>query len=383
MRLAIVLLALASFASAASLRVTDAMLPRLAAEFHVGLDRASSVITGFAVAYGLMQILFGPLGDRFGKLRVIAWATAVAALASMWCLFAPNLQQLLIGRILAGAFCAGIIPLSLAWIGDSVPYKDRQPVIARFLLGQISGLALGAAVGGIAAENVEFRWPFGVLAAWLGVCALMILTIAQQDPAPPPEPGSGFLRSAGEILGMPWPRVVVGSVFVEGMLVFGATAFIPTHLHLTRGTDLAIAGLALVPYAAGGAIFAIFAAKFVRALGEVKLAQVGALLIMTGILTVAWSPHIAVAACGCLLAGLGFYMLHNTLQTNATQMAPERRGVAVALFASCFFIGQSVGVGTSGLLVERLGTTPVIVAVSLLIVPVGFFFARLRAARAS
>src|SRR3974390_1197642 len=105
MRFAIILLALASFASAASLRVTDAMLPRLANEFHVGLDHASSVITGFAVAYGLMQVLFGPLGDRFGKLRVVAWASAVAALATMWCLFAPGLQQLLIGRILAGAFC--------------------------------------------------------------------------------------------------------------------------------------------------------------------------------------------------------------------------------------------------------------------------------------
>jgi MFS family permease len=145
------------------------------------------------------------------------------------------------------------------------------------------------------------------------------------------------------------------------MLVFGATAFIPTHLHLNRGADLAIAGLALVPYAAGGAIFAIFASKFVRALGEVRLAQVGVILLMTGILSVAWSPHIAVAARGCLLAGLGFYMLHNTLQTNATQMAPARRGVAVALFASCFFIGQSVGVGISGLLVERVGSTPVLV----------------------
>jgi len=176
MRLAIVLLAFASFASAASLRVTDAMLPRLASEFNVGLDHASSVVTGFAVAYGLMQILFGPLGDRFGKLRVVGFASGIAAVATLWCLFAPGLEGLLMGRILAGAFCAGIIPLSLAWIGDVVPYKDRQPVIARFLLGQISGLALGAAVGGIAAENTEFRcpsacWPHGSPCARSRSCA--------------------------------------------------------------------------------------------------------------------------------------------------------------------------------------------------------------------
>ena len=175
----------------------------------------------------------------------------------------------------------------------------------------------------------------------------------------------------------------MGTVFIEGMFVFAATAFTPTHLHMNRGTDLGIAGLALVPYAIGGAIFAIFAAKFVRALGEVKLARFGAVILMTGIVLVAWSPHISVAAAGCLLAGLGFYMLHNTLQTNATQMAPTRRGVAVALFASFFFIGQSVGVGIAGVLVERFGTTPVIVAAGLLLVPVGFVFAHLRAARAA
>ncbi|HEY2629882.1 MAG TPA: MFS transporter [Usitatibacter sp.] len=383
MNLAIVLLALASFASAASLRVTDAMLPRLASEFHVGLDHASSVVTGFAVAYGLMQILFGPLGDRFGKLRVIGWASGAASIATAWCLFAPGLEGLLVGRILAGAFCAGIIPLALAWIGDVVPYQDRQPVIARFLLGQISGLALGAAVGGVAAEHAEFRWPFGVLAAWLAICAAMIILAARHDPAPPPAPGTSFLRSIVEILGIPWARVIVGTVFIEGMLVLGATAFIPSHLHLKRGTELSIAGLALVPYAIGGAIFAIFAARFLRALGEVQLARFGAILLMIGFILVAWSPHIAVAAFGCLISGLGFYALHNTLQTNATQMAPTRRGVGVALFASFFFIGQSVGVAIAGLLVERIGTTAVLAAAGVLLIPVGFVFAHLRAVRAA
>jgi predicted MFS family arabinose efflux permease len=382
MNLAILLLALSSFASAASLRVTDAMLPRLASEFHVGLDHASLVVTGFAVAYGLTQILFGPLGDRFGKLRVIGWASGAAAIASVWCEFAPGLEGLLMGRILAGAFCAGIIPLSMAWIGDVVPYQDRQPVIARFLLGQISGLALGAGLGGIAAEHVEFRWPFGLLAVWLAICAVLIIAAARRDPAPPPAPGATFMRGVVEVFNIPWARVVVGTVFIEGMFVFGATAFIPTHLHLLRGTELSVAGLALVPYAIGGAVFALFAARFVRRLGEVNLARYGSIILMLGILAVAWSPNLGVTAFGCLIAGLGFYMFHNTLQTNATQMAPTRRGVGVALFASFFFIGQSVGVAIAGLLIARVGTTPVLVAAGLLLVPVGFVFGHLRAIRA-
>jgi predicted MFS family arabinose efflux permease len=82
------------------------------------------------------------------------------------------------------------------------------------------------------------------------------------------------------------------------------------------------------------------------------------------------------SAPACFLAGLGFYMLHNTLQINATQMAPERRGAAVAAFASCFFIGQSVGVAVNGHLIVLVGTTGIIVLGALGVFAVSWNFAR-------
>ena len=61
----------------------------------------------------------------------------------------------------------------------------------------------------------------------------------------------------------------------------------------------------------------------------------------------------------CLLAlGGGLYMLHNTLQVNATQMAPDSRGAAVALFALSLFSGQSLGVWLGAMMVDKVGTTP-------------------------
>jgi predicted MFS family arabinose efflux permease len=176
--------------------------------------------------------------------------------------------------------------------------------------------------------------------------------------------------------------VVVATVFVEGMVVFGALAFIPSHLHFKRGVELSTAGLALIPYAMGGVLFALFARRVVRTLGEVRLALVGTALLASGCVVIALSPDPRFAALGCLVAGIGFYSLHNTLQTNATQMAPERRGVAMALFASLFFLGQSAGVAIAGVMVERFGTTPVIFGAGLAVIPVGITFARLRKSRA-
>ena len=71
-------------------------------------------------------------------------------------------------------------------------------------------------------------------------------------------------------------------------------------------------------------------------------------------------------------------MMHNTLQINATQMAPERRGAAVAAFASCFFLGQSSGVALSGSLLTSAGTPLLLTWAGLLVLIVGIRFANLR-----
>jgi predicted MFS family arabinose efflux permease len=171
---------------------------------------------------------------------------------------------------------------------------------------------------------------------------------------------------------------VIATVSLEGVVVFGALAFVPTHLHYARGFTLSHAGLAMLMFAVGGVGFAIFARPVVRALGEVGLALIGSVLLSGGLALAAWTPFAAMAPAGCLLAGLGFYMLHNTLQTNATQMAPERRGAGMALFASTFFLGQAAGVAIAGVLAQRLGALLVIAGAAVAILPIGLNFARLR-----
>jgi predicted MFS family arabinose efflux permease len=60
--------------------------------------------------------------------------------------------------------------------------------------------------------------------------------------------------------------------------------------------------------------------------------------------------------------GLGFYMPHNTLQTNATLMTPQARGTAVGLFSSALYIGQTAGVAVGAIVVDRIGITPLFLA---------------------
>ncbi len=75
------------------------------------------------------------------------------------------------------------------------------------------------------------------------------------------------------------------------------------------------------------------------------------------------------------MLGFGYYMLHNTLQTNATQMLPQARGTAMAGFSAALYLGQSVGVAAAAPIVDRAGAVPVFVLAAVLWPALAFWVA--------
>ena len=385
---AIACLAMTAFASGMSLRINDALLPKLVSEFGVSLGTAAQVVSLFATAYGLAQLFFGPVGDRFGKYRVIGWAAAACAATAAGCAAAPGFDSLRIARALAGATAAAVIPLSMAWIGDVVPYEQRQPVLARFLIGQIVGLTTGVWLGGFAADHFSWRAPYIVIAVLFAAMSVALLTL---DRMLPPDArvmklanGSTLQRVVSEfasVLSRPWARVILGLVFLEGMCLYGPFAFIASHVHHVFGLSLSAAGALVMLFGLGGFVFAVLSSRLVGRLGEVGLARWGGALMSIALLAIGFAPAWQWALGGCFVLGLGFYMLHNTLQVNATQMAPDRRGAAVSAFAASFFLGQSAGVTLGGLCVGVIGTDRFLALGAVGVLCVAFAFVALQGRR--
>ena len=366
-RNAIHLLSAASFVSGGSLRVTDSMLPKLAMDFQISLGAASYAVTAFAVTYGLAQLLFGPLGDRFGKYLMIAIGCAAGVVSTLLCALAPTFDMLLVARLLAGTTAAAVIPLALAWIGDVIPYEERQPIMARYLVGQILGLSSGVMLGGMAADYFGWRMPFIVITVLYAIIAVMLFAINRRLPGHTRQTkrseGPVIPQMVSEfrhVLSKRWSLVVLSTVFLEAVFLFGAFAFIASHLHRTFGLSLSLSGSMVMLFGLGGLSFAIFSNKLVPFFGEIGLVRWGGSIAFASLVMVGLAPSWVWTIPACFMTGLGFYMLHNTLQINATQMAPERRGAAVSSFAFCFFLGQAAGVAAAAWLIALSDTGTVI-----------------------
>jgi predicted MFS family arabinose efflux permease len=172
------LLGLVAFASMASMRVCDPMLVQWATEFDVSQGQASHVIAVFAIAYGVMQLVYGPLGQRLGNIRLVTWAAGISAVLSVLTLLSSGLEALTWVRTAMGAIAAGIIPLSMAWIGDKVGYEERQQTLARLMSATVTGLMAGQWFGGFAAQYLGWRWAFAALAVLFASSAFLLFRSA-------------------------------------------------------------------------------------------------------------------------------------------------------------------------------------------------------------
>lgn len=362
-------------------RICDAMLPELSLVFSVSITEAARVVWLFAVVYGAAQLFYGPMGDRLGKFRIVTYATIGCCLASLAAVFVGSLNALVLARIAMGLCAAAIIPLGMAWVGDAVPYSQRQEVLAKVGLGTTLGLVGGQLMGGLLTDTLGWRWAFVMMGLLFAVIGALMYGDYKRQPAPaaPSHDAANrpsFVNQALQIMTEPWARFILLMAIVEGACGFGVLAIIASHLHRELALSLTAAGAIVAMFGIGGVVYMALAKHLIRRFGEIGLAKWGGSLMAVSFLVLGFATWWPLTPIACLCAGFGFFMFHNTMQLHATQMAPTARGTAVSLFASCLFIGQAVGVLLAANLIALLSSGMVIALGGGGIMTLGFLLAK-------
>jgi predicted MFS family arabinose efflux permease len=395
-RASLIVLGMAAFMVQADARVIDPLLHVIAREFHSTPPSAAVVISSYALPYGLFQLLYGPIGDRVGKIRVMAACLAVFSFGTFACAFVPNIPVFAILRFLTGVAAAAVIPMSLGYIGDTFAYQDRQIALARFMSALMIGQIVGSTLGGVFGEYVGWRYifvVFGVVA--LAVAAMLWRETRRVEERRNPSrtlgaailtvPIGGTLIFVGllgllpalaslafEIAGaaclayalgtqyggmmrLPGAWLVLGTVMLEGLFVFGGLSYLASSLTDRFGINYAFAGLMVAGFGAGGLIYSLSVKKLVTRAGELGVLVIGGALLGAAFVVIGLMPSWPWFVPSVVLLGMGYYTMHGTLQTRATELAPQARGTAISLFAFFFFLGQATGPQLLGSVLKARG----------------------------
>lgn len=395
-RASLLVLGAAAFMAQADARVIDALLHAVASDFHTVPAQASIVISAYALPYGLFQLFYGPIGDRIGKLRVMALCLSLFSIGTFACGFVPSLPAFAVLRFLTGVSAAAVVPMSLGYIGDKFPYGTRQIALGRFMSALMMGQIAGATLGGVFGEYLGWRNVFFVFGITAFVVSVMLVRESRRfqeqktqglkfSAAMLTVPLGGSILFIGMLEAFSRPitilllgigaalllyalvtqygyllkrrnaQVILGTVFSEGLLVFGGLAYLASSLTDRFGVNYSTAGLMLAGFGGGGLIYSVSVKKLVMRIGDLGILLFGGALLGAGFVGIGMMPNWQSFIPLVIVLGMGFYTMHGTLQTNATEMAPESRGAAISLFAFAFFMGQSVGPIALGRILERHG----------------------------
>lgn len=374
-------LAAAAFLSTVVIRMTDPLAPLLARDLGVPASDLALLATAYALPYALFQLVLGPVGDRLGKLRVVRVAVVLLSGLVVMTALAPDFSTMVTARVLSGAVGGGIIPLGLAMVGDLVPLKQRQVVISRFMTAVIVGQITGAVLTGLLAELMPWR---GVLLLYAGITCVVGLGLFLVPAAAPENPAplhpARIAAQFRAIVVRPAPRTLLWLALGEGAIVFGYLAVLPPFLAETRGYSTGAIGLVMAMVGGGGILYALTVPILLRFVGARRMTAaggvIGGLAALLGLTALPYPGYFVVT----FGLGMAFYLMHSNFQTRATEMAPEARGAALALFSCAFFLGNGIGPWLIGHGVPMFGYAAPLGAAGVALLGFGWWAARRLAA---
>lgn len=167
-----------TFSMLATSTVTVA-LPNIAGAFGSTRDEVNWVVTSYMIAHAIMLPITGWLENFFGRRNFLKLISIIFAVGSAICLFAPDLNTLIIGRIIQGIGGGPFMPLSQAILLQTFPKKKHGLAMGIFSLGVMVSGIIGPAMGGILVDNLSWQWifiiniPVGIIATIMIHCNIM------------------------------------------------------------------------------------------------------------------------------------------------------------------------------------------------------------------
>lgn len=376
------------------------VLPSIEQSFNLTSRESSWIFTLFVISFMIGSPVMAKFSDFYGRKKVFIIDVLLFGIGSCLIAFSPNIEAILLGRIIQGFGCGGIFPVGGAFIGDEFPLEERGKALG--ILGSVFGIS---AIGGplVGAALIPFGWNwcftinipisiFIILFAYyilpdarderklkidyLGIVILSILAVFlayglnQID-------SSNFISSlfswnvapfllAFIVLIPIFLRVekrVQDSIVAINMLsnreiriacietlcygiIYSSVIFVPSLVILSMGLNDQYASLMLIPILGANAIAAPILGKILDSVGSRKVMMVGTFILTIGLIVIAVHPTdmILFIAAG-LLVGVGLVTIIGAplRYIVLSEAKPTERGAGQAIVNMLSSAGQLIG----------------------------------------
>lgn len=351
----LLILGLCGFIVMADNWVISPILPAISGSIGANVSSAGLLISAYMIPFGLFQLIFGPLADRFGKKLIINISMIVFAMATALCTIGSSLIDLGIYRALTGIFAASVMPTSLALIGDIYSMKERQSAIGTFMGISYLGQGMSMAIGGTIAYYLNWRAVFGMYALLAIFITALLMTTGRRIQSKG-NPDSKLFSEYRNIFQKSSNIVLYVAILSEGILIIGSFSYLGSFLDNMFNVNYLMIGLIMTLFGFFAMVGGRISGKIATKIGRMKVLEAGLLLAScSDLMLFIYGYNMAVAMASISLLGLGFMFAQSSLLTLATEAVKNARGAAMSIVAFCFMGGGGVGTAIGGHIIKRSG----------------------------
>jgi predicted MFS family arabinose efflux permease len=335
-------------------QVVALLLPEISRSLDTTDAWVGRTVSGYAVAAAAAALIVAPRSDRLGRRRFLVGAAALLGLSSALTALTPAFAAFALARVATGAAAGVVSALTVAAIGDAVPYERRGRAMGWVAASYVAAPILGMFAAGRIGDALGWRANYLAFAALGGVFAFVVHAGLRERIAPPaagpakapPSTYLSFLRSRSTAAGALSAFFVTGGL--TGFLLF-LSAFLSEQMGLTlteRSHVFVLCGIGSV----GGALGAGWLSD---RLGKLRIAMTGSLalaLFLAAVPAASGAWLYAVLA----LVGLAASARFAPLQSIVTELVPaEARGAYVAFRNTLSQCGNAAAAVLAASLYER------------------------------
>jgi DHA1 family tetracycline resistance protein-like MFS transporter len=340
------------------------LIPYMGVRFNTPAQWITPIMGAYSLCQFVAAPLWGRLSDRYGRRPILMSSLAGACVSYLILGFADNVWWLLVSRMLGG-FMAGNISAAFAYASDVSEPHNRAASLG--LIGAAIGIGftVGPAIGGVLAGNdlqtADFLLPASV-SACLSIVAILLVAcmLPESNPAEVralrvAHPRRGPIAL---LLERPALRFIAGAALlvtiaqsildsILGLWALGQYGFGP------RTVGLLLFCVAVLAVLTQGALVRVLVPR----LGEPKLATLGVLTFVVGLLVVSETSHVELTLVGLALCGIGVGAFTPSNSALASKQAGSHdRGAVMGTYQSSSSLARVIGPFASGPLYAAFGS---------------------------
>jgi len=345
------------------------LIVNIADDLNFSVNAAASSVTAYMLAFGAFTILFGPLSDKYGKVFIIHISTFGTAIFSILGALAYDLPSLIFFRSINGAFAAGLLPVTLAYLGQATSDQERPQVLTKIMSYGFLGTATATLIGGTIAHIGSWKLvylTFGVLEL---ILAIAMLKVIKRDK--PLTDKLNILSSYKTVLSHTGVLSLLPLFFIMGFIVFGIFTFTGQMITERFDYDIFTVGAMLSPFGLG----IILAGKIMPILRE-KLQHAympfNGILISIALIGLSITHSPSLFCIFLFLFGAGFILFQPVFIAKIQEQIPHMKGSIMSTASFGLFVGGAIGTMVNGMIINLWGITTMLYFSALVVFLTGF-----------